>query len=108
MMYCSPDIPFHLSPEGRGRREDLQLLVEGRWLMNTEVRYWIQERRSRWHLTMVYIAVENPFKLICRRIDAYHSGQKALTFAKILQRGIRKDARGTLKTDRDAFNICAN
>ena len=34
--------------------------------------------------------------------------KKALTFAKILQRGIRKDARGTLKSNRNAFNICAN
>lgn len=107
-MYISPDIPFPTAPEGPGRPADLQLLTEGRWLMNTEVRYFIQEKRSRWHLTMVYIAVDNPLKLICRKIDTYSSEQKALTFAKILQRGIRKDARGTLKTNRDAFNICAN
>lgn len=107
-MHFSRDIPSSVSPEGRGRPEDLHLLSEDAWLMNTEVRYLLQERRSRWHLAMVYVAVDNPFKLICRKIDTYPSEKKALTFAKILQRGIRKDARGTLKTNRDAFHICAN
>ena len=107
-MFISPNIPFAETPERPGSRLDMKLLQEDRWLVNTEVRYHIMERRSQWHLTMIYIALENPLKFICRKIDVYYSEKKALTFAKILQRGIRKDARGSLKTNRNAFHICTN
>ncbi|MEL7123601.1 MAG: hypothetical protein AAFO07_29435 [Bacteroidota bacterium] len=107
-MYITPDIPNRLVVETLGNSTDLQLLKEDKWLMDTEVRYYLIERRSRWHLTMTFIDVDNSLKFICRKIDSYHSEQKAQTFAKIMQRGIRKDARGVLKSNRDAFNICNN
>lgn len=107
-MSISPDIPMHKSPETPGNQLDMQLLLQDNWLLNTEVRYHLHERNSLWHLMMLYIAIENPFKFICKKIDSYNSEKKALTFAKILQRGIRKDARGTLKTNKDAFNLCNN
>ena len=72
------------------------------------MRYHLQKKRGLWELSMIYIAIENPMKFLCRKIDAYSSEKKAITFAKILQRGIRKDARGTLKSNQNAFNICAN
>ena len=107
-MYISPDIPFYGRTDFLGKQEDFKLLVEDKWLMNTEVQYQLLERKGLWHLTMIYIAIENPFKLICRKIDTYNSEKKAKTFASILQRGIRKDARGTLKTNRDVIHICDN
>ncbi|MBX2877252.1 MAG: hypothetical protein KTR30_34345 [Saprospiraceae bacterium] len=107
-MFISPDIPFHRPTEFPGKPEDFKLLIEDKWLMNTEVQYQLLERKGLWHLTMIYIAVDNPFKLICRKIDTYNAEKKAKTFASILQRGIRKDARGTLKTNRDAIHICYN
>ncbi|MEL6866365.1 MAG: hypothetical protein AAFP19_18215 [Bacteroidota bacterium] len=107
-MYISPDIPFYHLADFPGKQEDLKLLKEDRWLMDTEVCYQLIEKRGQWHLTMIYIAVDNPLKLMCRKIDIYHSEKKAKTFARILQRGIRKDARGTLKTNKDAFNFCNN
>ncbi len=107
-MSIPPDFPFKITTETPGECADLSLLVKDKWLMNTEVCYWLQERRGQWHLAMLYIAVDNPLQFICRKIDTYTSEKKAITFAKILQRGIRKDARGTLKTNRDAFNICQN
>lgn len=107
-MFISPDIPFGNPLDFRGKENDMYFLKDDKWLMNTEVRYHLQKKKGLFHLTMIYIAIENPFKFICRKIDAYSSEKKALTFAKILQRGVRKDARGTLKTNRDAFNICAN
>lgn len=107
-MYVSPNIPLHNTPEVPGDREDLQLLKEDKWLMNTEVLYLLEEKKSLWHLTMVYVAVDNPLKFICRKIETYNSLKKATTFAEILQRGIRKDSRGTLKSNKDAFNICTN
>ncbi len=107
-MFISSDIPRDPTPEKPGQRSDFKILQQDKWLMNTEVQYWLQERKSLWHLTMVYISINNPLQLICRRIDTYNSQKKAETFAKILQRGIRKDARGTLKTNRDGFDICDN
>ena len=107
-MYISPNIPFHKSLDFPGKSEDFALLNEDRWLMNTEVRYNLNKRKGLWHLTMIYIAIENPLKFICRKIDVYNSQKKAIFFADILQRAIRKDARGTLKTNQNAFNFCSN
>ena len=107
-MHLPPDIPFNITDEVAGKPIDLKLLVDDKWLMNTEVCYWIQEQNSLWHLSMLYISTDNPFKFICKKIDTYNSEKKAITFAKILQRGIGKDARGTLKTNRNAFNFCNN
>jgi hypothetical protein len=107
-MFISPDLPYQSTQEGPGSLADFRMMKDDKWLMNTEVRYWIAHRHSQWHLTMVYIATENPLQFICRKIDTYHSEKKAMTFARILQHGIRKDARGTLKIRQDAFNFCEN
>ena len=107
-MFISPNVPRKYTKETSGLSPDLKVLQEDKWLLDTEVLYRIQARKSLWYLTMVYVDVRNPMRFICRQIDRYHSQKKATTFAKILQRGIRKDARGTLKSNRDAFDICTN
>lgn len=107
-MYISSDIPFHKPMDILGDTCDFKLLIDDKWLMNTEVKYLLVEKKGLWHLTMIYVAVENPFRFICKKIDHYNSEKKAKTFASILQRSIRKDARGTLKTNQNAFNICQN
>lgn len=107
-MYISSNVPFWKAVDYLGKPIDLNLLQEDAWLINTEVRYQLLEKNGLWHLTMIYVAVDNPLKFICRKIDVYNSEKKAKIFASILQRGIRKDARGTLKTNQDAFNICTN
>lgn len=107
-MRITPDLPFDFIDETPGNKNDMCLLVDDDWLIDTEVCYYIQERKSQWHLYMLYIAVDNPLKFICRKLDTYFSEKKAMTFAKIFQRGIRKDARGVLKTNTNAFNFCDN
>ncbi len=107
-MYISPNIPFRNPKEVPGKAMDLDFLENDGWLMDTEVRYHLQKRKGLWQLAMIYIATQNPFKLLCRKIDSYPSEKKAKIFAEILQRGIRKDARGTLKTNKNAFHICDN
>lgn len=102
------NIPSFSSPEVAGNKQDLLFLDDDKWLLDTEVRYALSAKNSRWHLSMIYISIHNPFRFLCRKIDEYHSEKKANTFAKILQRGIRKDARGTLKMNTNAFNICTN
>ena len=107
-MYIPPNLPLKSVSERAIDAQGLKMLIEDAWLMDTEVRYHLCEHRSQWHLTMVFVALNNPMQFRCRKIDVYSSEKKALTFSKILQRGIRKDARGTLKINEDAFNICAN
>lgn len=92
----------------QGDKRDLEFLENDQWLHNTEVRYFIIERRGRWYITMIFIAVENPLRFFCRFINHYESEHKAHNYAEIFQRGIRKDVRGTLKTNEDALNICYN
>lgn len=92
----------------QGEIKDFLFLEKDGWLRDTEVRYRIVHTRSRWYLTMVFIAIENPYRFLSRAIDNYNSEKKALIYAQLFQRGIRKDARGTLKTNENAFNICHN
>jgi hypothetical protein len=92
----------------QGNKKDLLFLQTDAWLKNTEVRYRIVKSQSRWFLSMLFIAIDNPYRFICRKIDNYETEKKAEMYAILFQRGIRKDARGTLKTDENAFNICHN
>lgn len=107
-MYISPDINKSVFIDKPGKTENLDLLKKDKWLMDTEVKYILFYKKGMWHLRMIFIDVTNPFKFICRSIDKYTSEKRALTYASIFQRGIRKDARGTLKSNTDAFNICKN
>ncbi|MCI4669520.1 MAG: hypothetical protein MRZ79_15405 [Bacteroidia bacterium] len=107
-MFIDPNIPGANSSEPKGKAMDLLLLVEDAWMMDTEVKYLIQEIKGRWYVTMVFISIHVDIKMVARKIDHYHSKQKALIFAKIFQRGIRKDARGTLKREKHAYDICLN
>jgi hypothetical protein len=107
-MFITPGLDITEIPETPVQDTRLDLLTEEAWLIDTEVCYCLQARNSAWHLRMVFVDVHNAMRFISRKIDVYYSEQKALTYAKILQRGIRKDARGTLKSEWDAFRICTN
>ncbi len=107
-MFVTPSLPFRSVAEAPAPDAPLDLLYKEGWLMDTEVRYSLRERNSAWHLTMVFVDVRNAMRFITRKIDVYYSRYRAETYAKILQRGIRKDARGTLKSDWNAFHICSN
>ena len=91
-----------------GDARDVQFLQSDRWLLDTEVRYFIIEKRRRWQVFMIFIAIENPYRFLCKFIDDYYSKTRAQNYANILQRGIQKDARGTLKMKEHGFNICHN
>jgi hypothetical protein len=108
-MYLNvPDLPDFEQDSNQGQLKDLAFLAQDAWVHNTEVCYRIVPYQGRFHLYMVFIAVETPLRFLVRKIDDYHSEQKALIYAEIFQRGIRKDARGVLKTNRNAFDICLN
>lgn len=100
--------PFHLLPETKGDYCDLKFILEGKWLKDSEVRYYIAAQKGRWYLTMVYIWVITPMQFICREIDHYESEKKAFIYAELFKRGMQKDARGTQKTNENALCFCFN
>ncbi|MEO0470771.1 MAG: hypothetical protein AAF206_14180 [Bacteroidota bacterium] len=107
-MEIDPDIPRKITAEACGDEADLTLLLDEQWMQETEVSYLIQEMAGRWHVSMIFISIHEPLKIVVRRIDHYHSKKKAEQFAQIFQRGIRKDPRGTLKRKQDDYHICLN
>lgn len=92
----------------QGTQADLRFLSEDRWLSKAAVRYEIFPQSGRYWVNMIYIAHDNPFHFRIRPIDHYPSLIKAQQFAQIFLRGIRRDPRGTFKTDTDAFDLCCN
>jgi hypothetical protein len=92
----------------QGDREDLKILSEHVWLHNTEVKYRIELRRGRWYLTMLYVAIENALRFVCKRIDHYDSEKKARIYADIFKRAIQKDNRGTQKLKPNAIHLNDN
>jgi hypothetical protein len=107
-MFVPPGFPFNFTDSRRGTAADCRILREEKWLHNTEVRYHIRQWNSRWYLTMVFVALNNPMQLVCRPLLSYESYTKALRYGQLLQRGIRKDARGVLKVHPHAIRICFN
>lgn len=91
-----------------GESRDLKFLYEDNWLKDSEVRRDIVKCRGRWHVFMVFISVKNPYRFLRRQIDHYESEQKAAIYGEFFRRSSVKDARGTLKTNEDALNICDN
>ncbi|MCA0232417.1 MAG: hypothetical protein LCH91_18245 [Bacteroidetes bacterium] len=104
-----PDSRAGFTLNVRGLYRDLEVLINDRWLHSTEVRYRIETRKGRWHLTMVYVYVQNPFQFLCRRLDHYDTEDKAKLYAQLFRRGMQRDARGTLKSNAlHVFDICLN
>ncbi|MEM6764707.1 MAG: hypothetical protein AAF824_08580 [Bacteroidota bacterium] len=95
-------------PEKKGKETDLFFLRDEKWIQDSEVIYQIREKKGRWHVSMLFFSIYAPMRIIIREIDHYHSQKKAERFASIFQRGIRKDARGTLKRKDYAYYICQN
>lgn len=106
MIYISDDIPENKSPEQIGQANDLEWMDDDKWLVNSEIRYFIRAYKSQWRLYMVFIHQENAMQFICRYIHTYLTEHKALTFGKIMQRSIRKNLPTTFKDNLEAFKIC--
>lgn len=103
-----PHFQYTFTLNQRGIYKDLNVLTDDRWLHSTEIKYIIDERKGRRYLTMIYVFISNPLQLLCLRLGHYESLKKAEQYAKIFQRGIRRDARGTLTSNTHAFDICPN
>ena len=107
-MYIDPEASYSFIPECPAPERDLEVLIDDKWLQDAEVQYLIYGRRGRWYVDMLFFDIHEKLKIRIRKINDYHSRQKAETFASIFQRGIRKDTRGTLKRKSNAYHICNN
>lgn len=92
----------------KGSPNDLKSLAEEQWLINALVRQYISQRNGRFWVKIIFFNPTYPFQLKVKEIDHYSRRKTAEQFAKIFQRGIQRDPRGTLKMNNNAFNICAN
>jgi hypothetical protein len=91
-----------------GRAIDLAILAQDRWLKDSAVTYLVNPHRGRWQVTMVFVWIKDPYRLLCRRIDSYGTEPKARMYAEMLRKNVQKDPRGILKTNPDDFHFCAN
>lgn len=107
-MYIAPSLSYPKALNQKGLSADMDSLCDDKWLMETEVHYFIRNWRNMFRVDIVFVHIHNPMKLLCRIIDTYASRKKAMTYASIFQRGIRKDARGTLKANYERLYICNN
>ena len=107
-MFVTPNLDIDFAHDVAATDGVPSLIYEDLWLKDTEVQYHLVKVHGLWQLTIIYVALDNPFKRRFRLIDTYASEKKANTYAQILQRAIRKDARGTLIANNDAFDICFN
>lgn len=107
-MQIDPHIPLSVPWETLGTPQDVSFLWDESWTKDTEVCYTIVPRKGRWHVDILFFHVKDPFILLIRPIDHYPSFRRAETFAKIFQRGIRKDVRGTQKRNTHGYDFCDN
>ncbi|WP_435357938.1 hypothetical protein [Emticicia sp. SJ17W-69] len=107
-MYIAGSINFDFSENQRGNKKDLAIFSQNRWLYNTDVKYLVEHRSGRWYLSIIFISIHNPLRLICNYINHYESLNKAELYGQFFQKGIRKTTRGNLKLDENAYNICYN
>ena len=92
----------------KGSPLDLKILDEDQWLGKAVVQHFISQRRGRYWVHITFHNPSYPFQLKIQIIDHYPRQKTAEQFAIIFQRSIRKDARGTFKTNSNAFHICSN
>ncbi len=96
-------------PDSRkGESKDFRFLFDDRWLLDSVVRSSVAQRHGRWQLTVILVHAADPYRFLCRYINHYESARKAHIYAEFFVRNIRRDERGTLTLNEDAFDICRN
>ena len=81
---------------------------EDAWLLDAEVQYKIEEVKSRWEVSLVFIDTKDPNHILIRKIGDYRSERLAEVYAKNMQKTAAKDKRGTQKVNKDDYHINNN
>ncbi|MEM6515939.1 MAG: hypothetical protein AAF688_07125 [Bacteroidota bacterium] len=81
---------------------------EDDWLMDAEVQYRINEFKSRWEVSLIFIDTRNPKRVLIQKIGDYRSKRLAEIYARNMQQTAAKDVRGTQKVKKDGYRINNN
>jgi hypothetical protein len=81
---------------------------EDAWLLDAEVQYKVEEVKGRWEVSLLFIDTKNPTHVLIKKIGDYRSRQLAEIYAKNMTKTAAKDARGTQKVKKDAYDIDKN
>ncbi len=78
------------------------------WLINAEVQYKIEEIKSRWKVSLVFIDTKDPKHILIQKIGDYRSKRLAEIYAINMMKTAAKDVRGTKKANKNDYNINNN
>ncbi len=81
---------------------------EDRWLLDTEVKYKIEEKNSRWYVSLIFVDIHDPNHILVQKVGDYRSHRLAEIYAINMMKTAAKDPRGTQKVNKDAYNINNN
>ena len=78
------------------------------WLLDSEVQTKIEEINGRWEVSLIFIDTKDPTHILVQKIGDYRSKRLAEIYARNMQNTAAKDARGTQKVNKDAYNSNKN
>lgn len=81
---------------------------DSKWLLDAEVRYVIDEVKGRWQVSLLFIDTKDPKHFFVKVMGDYHSEKLAIIYAENITKTSAKDARGTQKVKKDAYDINDN
>jgi hypothetical protein len=78
------------------------------WLLDAEVQYKVTSIKGRWEVSLIFINTKDPNQVLIQTIGNYRTERLAEIYGKNMQQTAAKDARGTQKVDKDAYDINKN
>jgi len=78
------------------------------WLLNAEVQYKIEEVKSRWVVSLIFIDTKDPNHILIQKIGDYRTKRIAEVYARNMQQTAAKDIRGTQRVNKDDYRINNN
>lgn len=82
--------------------------AEDAWLLDAAVQYRVEEIKSRWEVSLVFIDTKDPKHILIHKIGDYRSKRLAEINALYMQKTASKDVRGTQKVNKNDYNINNN
>ena len=78
------------------------------WLLDAEVQYKVTPVKGRWEVSLLFINTKDPNQVLIHIIGNYRTERLAEIYGRSMQQTAAKDARGTQKVDKDAYDINNN
>ena len=78
------------------------------WLLDAEVQYKVTPVKGRWEVSLIFINTKDPNQFLIQIIGDHRTERLAEIYGRNMQQTAAKDARGTQKVDKDAYDINNN